>query len=590
MFDFENLHNRIDLVNIPFTDTGSRLLLFRQENQLSIRLAERWTKWEKEVGHYRQRPPIIENFTFLDQHGTPQEITSETYPYLARLTTPVGVFNWTFQDPETLMVALPSGTFSLRFLVYAESPVADRRGGVLRGKRNIAYTTNARILANTIEPVREGLFVVTMLLDAQTDDVLLLNITPRMGFNRSLQAPADVFDAIKKRWADWFEATPPVLDHYRRQYDYAWWVLSSGLLTTRYFFTRVAMAPSKIHYVGVWHWDQFFHALAYRHVDAKLAEDQMRIILDHQRPDGMLPDAIHDEGLVTHLSTPVDADVTKPPLAAWTALKLYKRTGRLDFLKEVYEAITRWHQWWLTENVNENGLYMYRHPFSSGLDDSPLWDEGMPVVAPDLNTYLCIQMESLAQIAELIGYPAEAVDFRKDADALAMRMQALLWSERDGNFAALYNNQPIPTRTPFNLYPIWTGRMPAHIVERVLQNLTDPEQFWTEYPLATVALNDPKFNAMQMWRGPSWANINYLFVEALFRIGKPALAVELRQRTLNMIARLPDIYEYYNPITGERPPKSAPIFGWTSAVYIDLAIQETEAVERGDIKLSTVQG
>ena len=259
-------------------------------------------------------------------------------------------------------------------------------------------------------------------------------------------------------------------------------------------------------------------------------------------------------------------------------------------MKEVYEAITRWHQWWLTENVNENGLYMYRHPFSSGLDDSPLWDEGMPVVAPDLNTYLCIQMESLAQIAELIGYPAEAVDFRKDADALAMRMQALLWSERDGNFAALYNNQPIPARTPFNLYPIWTGRMPAHIVDRVLQNLTDPEQFWTEYPLATVALNDTKFNAMHMWRGPSWANINYLFVEALFRLGNPALAVELRQKTLNMIARLPDIYEYSNPITGERPPKSAPIFGWTSAVYIDLAIQETEAVERGEIKLSTVQG
>lgn len=584
MPNFENLHNRIDLVNIPFTDTGSRLLLFRKENQLSIRLAERWTKWEKEVGHYRQRPPIIEELTFLDRDGAPLEIASDTYPYLVQITTPEGIFKWTFQDAESLMVALPSGTFGLRFLAHAETPTADRRGGVLRGRRNIAYTTDARILANTIEPVSDGLFVINMLLDAQADDVLLLNITPRMGFNRSLQPPDDVIDAIKARWAAWFDATPPVLEQYRHQYDYAWWIMGSGLLTTRYFFTRVAMAPSKIHYVGVWHWDQFFHALAYRHVDAKLAEDQVRIILDHQRDDGMLPDAVHDEGLVTHLMAPVEADVTKPPLAAWTVLKLYERSGRLDFLKEVYESLTRWHNWWMTENVDEHGLYVYRHPFSSGLDDSPLWDLGMPVVAPDLNTYLCIQMESLATIADLIGYPAEATEYRREADVLAKQIQDQLWSEREGNFAALYNNQPIPTRTPFNLYPIWTGRMPRRMVERALLNLTDPEQFWTEYPLATVALNDPKFNPMQMWRGPSWVNINYLFIEALQRIGRPELAVELRRKTLNMVARLPDIYEYYNPITGERPLKSAPIFGWTSAVYIDLAIQETEAVERGEIE------
>jgi hypothetical protein len=39
-----------------------------------------------------------------------------------------------------------------------------------------------------------------------------------------------------------------------------------------------------------------------------------------------------------------------------------------------------------------------------------------------------------------------------------------------------------------------------------------------------------------------------------------------------------DIYEYYNPLTSERPPKAAPIFGWTSAVFIDMAIEETQQV------------
>jgi len=90
-----------------------------------------------------------------------------------------------------------------------------------------------------------------------------------------------------------------------------------------------------------------------------------------------------------------------------------------------------------------------------------------------------------------------------------------------------------------------------------------------------VAINDPKFDAMQMWRGPSWMNINYLFVEGLNRIGKTDLGTQLRRDTLAVIMNQRDIYEYYNPITGERPPKAAPIFGWSAAVFIDLAIQES---------------
>jgi hypothetical protein len=50
-------------------------------------------------------------------------------------------------------------------------------------------------------------------------------------------------------------------------------------------------------------------------------------------------------------------------------------------------------------------------------------------------------------------------------------------------------------------------------------------------------------------------------------------AAELRRRTLDVVAAQGDIYEYYNPETGQPPPRAANIFGWTSAVFIDLAIQ-----------------
>jgi len=76
-----------------------------------------------------------------------------------------------------------------------------------------------------------------------------------------------------------------------------------------------------------------------------------------------------------------------------------------------------------------------------------------------------------------------------------------------------------------------------------------------------------------MWRGPTWVNVNYLLIEGLQRSGFPRVADELRRKTLALIQQQDDIYEYYNPETGENPPEAASVFGWSSAVYIDLAIQ-----------------
>ncbi len=576
------LHNRIDLVNIPFTDRSSRILLFRQGNTLLIRLAERWVKYEAEFGSYRSRPAIIQHFTILESQSSPLAFNVETDPHLVSLRTAVGDFEWAFPDPETLMVGLPPGRYAIRFEVQADSVQIDRRGGVLRGKRNTAYTTNARILQNTVSPLDGGYLCVELMLEAEEGDALLLNVTPRLGFNRSVPSPKAVIAEAYERWDKWFAAAPPVLDEYRAQYEYAWWVMRAGLLSQRYYFTREALAPSKIHYVGAWQWDQFFHAIAYRHVDMKLAEDQIRIVVDHQQANGMFPDAVHDEGLITRLTRPVEQDVTKPPLIAWTALKLFEKSGHRDFLEEVYEPVIRWQNWWVNENHDESsGLCLYRHPFSSGLDDSPLWDEGMPVVAPDLNTYLSIQQESLARIADLIGDSEGAEHFRLGVEQWTIRMLNTLWDEHRGVFTALHDGQPIPVLTPFALLPMWTGYLPSAVTERLLAHLTNRAEFWGEWPIPTVALNDPKFDPNTMWRGPTWPNVNYLFVEALTRLGQHDLARKLRRKTLKLLMQHPDIYEYYNPLNADRPPKAAPIFGWSSAVFIDLAIQETELVQAG---------
>jgi glycogen debranching enzyme len=303
-------------------------------------------------------------------------------------------------------------------------------------------------------------------------------------------------------------------------------------------------------------------------------------MLAYQLPDGMLPDAVYDEGIVTEINHPIHAEVTKPPIVAWAALKLHETAPDLGFLQEIYIPLVRWNAWWFSMNDDDvDGLAQYNHPYSSGLDNNPLWDFGMPVESPDLNTYLCVQMGSLALMAEALGLEVEGRMWRRRASSIVRRMIEDFWDEEAGVFRALHDEKPIPVITPFNLYPIWTGQLPDAIRNRLLEHLRNPDEFWGDLVIPSVARNDPTYDPDAMWRGPIWININYFFVEALHQIGEHELAQELREKTLQLVMRHASIYEYYNADTGDPSPNAANIFGWSAAVFIDLALQATAAKE-----------
>ncbi len=579
------LKNRINLRQIPFSDRASRLLLFRGNQHFTIRLAERWFKLEGQLAAYRDRPPLIDQWCFTDGEGRSLDFTLTTYPHRLDCSTRIGTFSITFVDPESLLVILPACQCGMKFDANLDSALPDRRGGVLRLtgdiRRNVAYTTDARVLKDDAQSKDARNQSVHLLLDASEGNrSFLLNITPRLGFNRYIPDASEAMEAAAWRWHDWFAAAPPVAEEYRSQYYYAWWVMRAGLISSRFYTTREAMTPSMIHYVGVWQWDAYFHALAYRHVEKRLAQDQIRIMLDHQREDGMIPDAVHDEGTVTHLSTPVEADVTKPPLLAWSAWKVYEQDGDQEFLSEIYESIVRCNSWWFEKSdLDGNGLCEYGHPFSSGLDDSPLWDDGMPVESPDLNTYLILQQEALARIAAAIGEEDDAAAWEQSAQVTRQRMLQSRWDAERGIFLATHDGAPVDVLTPFNLFPLLTGRLPAAVASRLVGHLMNEQEFWSRYPVPTVAMNDPKYDPNVMWRGPTWVNVNYLLIEGLQRSGYPDLARELRRRTLEMICGQDDIYEYYPPESGQNPPRAASTFGWSSAAFIDLALQATREAD-----------
>ena len=578
------LRNHIDIKNVPFSDRGSRLLVLqdKQSSSFYIKLAERLTTIQPDIEAYLRRPPFIQDFFLLDENGEELDFTLTTYPHVVHIQTAPGDFALDFQDEKTIAIGLPpQSTVGVRFHVQPQFWETTEGGGVFKGVRNLVYTSSCETVRNEIMPDKGG-YTVEYIVRAAGDSAITITISDEVHSHPGSQPLSTSYVAAEARWREWFERVPPVDEKYRPIYAYAWWIMANNLIGPQGQIAYEAMMPSKLSYVGLWLWDSAMHALAYRHIDPDLARNQIRAMLTCQLEDGMLPDAIYDEGVIATIDHPISAEVTKPPILAWAALKLHETDPDPDFLKEIYIPLVRWNAWWFAMNDDDvDGLVQYNHPYSSGLDDNPLWDHGMPVESPDLNTYLCVQMGSLAEIAEILGIEFEARMWRKRASAIMRRMIQDMWDQESGLFRALHEEQPIPVVTPFNLYPLWTGQLPDEIRERLLAHLTTPEEFWGDFALPSVAYNDANFDPQTMWRGPVWVNINYFFIEALRQIGEDDLANVLRDRTLNLIMSHTSIYEYYNAVTGEPPETAADVFGWTAAVFIDLAIQASRDTSAG---------
>jgi len=570
------LRNHIDISRVPFSDRDSRLLIYKDGNCscLSVKLAERLTAIDPDIEAYLSRPPFLHHLSLLDENGDDVEFTVTSYPHRLLLHTARGDFGVAFHDERTLCFGFPPNTRAgIRFTVNPQHWKSGDNGGAFKSVRNIAYLSNAQLIRNEIVPTMDGYSVET-LLDTDGDTTFAITITPGANLINDVPPFSHVLRNAEERWLNWFSRIPPVQEKHLRMYAYAWWIMGNNLISPLGNIIYEAMTPSKMNYVGLWLWDNAMHALAYRHADPELARNQVRSMLAHQLPNGMLPDSIFDDGIVLSIDHPITGEVTKPPIIAWSIMKIHDVAPDIEFIKEVYVPLVRLNSWWLTMNDDDSdGLAQYNHPYSSGLDDSPLWDYGMPIESPDLNTYLAIQMDTLADMSDLLGLSYDAGIWRRRAMSIVNRMIKDMWDEEQGFFWALKDEQPVPVITPFNLLPLWTNMLPERINQKLLQNLTDTTKFWGNYMLPSVSRADPHYNPETMWRGPVWANVNYFFVEALTKAGYKEQARELREKTLDLIATHDDIYEYYSSETGLPPMKAANIFGWSAAVFIDLAIQ-----------------
>lgn len=399
--------------------------------------------------------------------------------------------------------------------------------------------------------------------------------------------------ATRELWLDWFAKCPVVREDLQQMAAFCWWVLGANIVELPSLGEARGVVPSKIGYVGVWQWDAYFIAVGLRHGDPELAREQLEIAFRFPSADGQLPDVVHEEGVLATSDDLPQADrdrlrragsqiadpnapvpLTKPPLAAWALAKVLEVDDRPEWARAQLATIRRSQDWWFAgSDLDGDGMPEYGHPYSSGLDDSPIFDGPLPTTAPDLGAYLVLQDLELARLAERYGADA-AGDPRAHRERAARTLALLLgmWDEASGRFLARAAGESVASDAIVGFMPLLTGRLPQTVVDALLAALGDPERYALPWTVPTVSAADPDFSAERMWRGPVWVNTNALLVEGLRASGHPELARELAERTVALVVHAGGPHEYFNPVTGRKARTATTAFGWSAALFLDLAV------------------
>ena len=374
----------------------------------------------------------------------------------------------------------------------------------------------------------------------------------------------------------------------RRTIAKAFSVLRANVETPQGMIPCRWSTPDRRPHRDMWLWDSCFHAFGYRVFSPEGAAETLTAVLAVQSADGFIP----------HRVSPTDvSDITQPPLLAWACFELYQHTGDRDFIERAYPQIVGFIEWVLANrSIGEEGLLQWRpsdDPLcrcdESGMDNSPRFDAGIPLAAIDLVSYVVNEMRYLMAMADHLGRLDEAEKWARRAQELARVVNEHLWDETDGfYYDRTVDGEPVRIKTAAGFLPLFAGIPDEHRAERLLEHLQNPQEFWTAFPVPSVAVNEDRFEP-DMWRGPTWVNVDLMIILGLRRYAFADVARELTEKLLAGIehwyCRLGAICEFYDPL-GRTPPNLldrkqrlrtgqgiAPIadYNWSAACYLALA-------------------
>ena len=316
--------------------------------------------------------------------------------------------------------------------------------------------------------------------------------------------------------------------------------------------------------INLFCWDTFFGALMLSLENEKFSKLNLKAILDEMTADGMIPNA---EG----------SKHSQPLLGCMVIEEIYKRTGDIELLREVYPQLLHWNTWYYENRMTEEGYLcwgtgsygkdkeaLFGAKCESGMDNSPIFDDAVYDAASGLCMMADVGLSglfikdcrSLIYFANILGYHENIAELEHRLHRAQKALDAL-WNEDDGIFENLdlATGKFCDRLSPLNFFSLFSPSVSeAQKKEIVEKHLLNEAEFWGEYVLPSISRKDPAFIEQQYWRGRIWAPLNAIVYHALKDAGLYKEAKLLAEKGEKMMLQVWEkerrIYENYGAIDG----------------------------------------
>ncbi len=305
---------------------------------------------------------------------------------------------------------------------------------------------------------------------------------------------------------------------------------------------------------------------ALRNMEAAL--NNCLLFMRYQREDGRLPGSIQYSG------GRIEPQFNKYQgfCFPFPALNLYYLLGKnRDYLAQLKETLIRFDSClWRTRHITGDGLLSSFCVYDTGEDlavrygDAPCWweedrpPEGyelVPMASMDVTGWSIASRLALAEICRIRQDP-EAETWEAKAQAAAAALKKGLWNERRG---ALFDRgckgNTIDILCHNTLRCMYWGAVSQDMADRfVREHLLNPDEFWTPFPLPSVAANDPAFrNAPENnWSGQPEGLTYQRAILALERYGYDRIVTVLGEKLIQAVYRGGLRFtQQFDPFTGK---------------------------------------
>ncbi len=327
-------------------------------------------------------------------------------------------------------------------------------------------------------------------------------------------------------------------------------------------------------------WDNLFAGYLAMGQSKALAYSNVIEIISEQTDRGFVPNMSCGNGLKT-------LDRSQPPVGSFVVLELYRHYKDKWLAELLYPALFAWNTWFFENRTNPSGALSWGSDpapvhlgnrwetdgvydrfgasLESGLDNSPMYDDipfdkGSHLLMLEdvgLTGLFIMDTTALIELSGIIG-KQENLEELKRRRTLAETGLEGLWDEENGFYYNRRTDTGAYSRriSPTNFYALFSDHVSEERAQRILkEHYYNPEEFYGEWMLPSIARNDPAYPDQDYWRGRVWAPMNFLTYLAFERRGLKEACRDLAQKSVRIFE--PEwrehrhVHENYNAITGE---------------------------------------